>query len=335
MTAKSFYRIFLLLLCFSFFYSCKNDKQKYENLPEELAALNRKIDKSPKDDKLYYQRANYYYFNRMIEDAQEDALQTIKLKPEKVEYYILLSDIYFAKRETDLTEETLEKAIAVDPANNEARLKLAELYLHTRMLEECERVIDEAVTLQPHNPKAHIIKAFSLKSRGDTLGYLRMLLLTVDQDPTEVKAFLELGYYYQQKLDPIAISYYQNALLVDPDNVQINYNLALLYQDLEEIEKAEEYYHIILQIDPNHKSALNNLGYIRLVFEDKYQDAVNYFSKAIEKDPQFINAIANRGIAYEYLEEYELARQDFKHCLELYPLHEPAINGLNRLDKIQ
>lgn len=336
MTSKSFYRILLLFFCLSFFYSCnQNDKQKYKDLPKELATLNRKIDKSPNNDQLYANRANYYYYRRMMDEAQADALQAINLKPGKVEHYILLSDIYFAKRETDLTEEILEKAISIDPKNNEARLKLAELYYHVRMLEECERVIDEAVALQPHNPKAHLIKAFSLKSRKDTVGYLRMLQLTVDQDPREVKAFLELGYHYQQELNPIAIEYYQNALLVEPHNIEVNYNLAKLYQDLGQYEEAKEIYHIILQLDPHNVSAMNNIGYIKLVHEDQYQDAVTYFTKVIEEDPQFILAIANRGIAYEYLEEYDLARQDFKRCLELQPQYEPAINGLNRLDKLQ
>lgn len=334
MKSKSFYSFFLLCICLSFFSSCKNnDKQKYKDLPKELATLNLKIDKSPNDDQLYADRAEYYYYRRMMDEAQADALQAIKLKPEKVDHYILLSDIYFAKLETDKTEEILETAISIDPTNNEARLKLSELYLHIRMLEECERVVDEAVALQPHNPKAHLIKAFSLKMRNDTIGYLRMLQLTIDQDPREVKAFLELGYHYQQKLNPLAIEYYRNALLVEPHNIEINYNLAMLYQDLGQYEEAEEIYHIILQLDPHHESAMNNLGYIKLVYQDLYQDAVTYFTKAIEEDPQFILAIANRGIAYEYLEEDELAKEDFKRCLEIQPQYEPAINGLNRLDK--
>ncbi|MBQ3770056.1 MAG: tetratricopeptide repeat protein, partial [Prevotella sp.] len=83
-----------------------------------------------------------------------------------------------------------------------------------------------------------LIKAFMLKEQQDTVGYLRMLQLVIDQDPKEVKAYLELGYFYQQKMDPLAISYYENALNADPNNVEIHYNIGKMYQDLGRIEEA-------------------------------------------------------------------------------------------------
>ncbi|MEG2070083.1 MAG: tetratricopeptide repeat protein [Bacteroidales bacterium] len=321
----------ILLLSFS---ACKNNDKKYEGLGQELVKLCKEIDKNPKDAELYYQRATYYYEKGFIEKAMEDISTCIKLNDTKSKYYILLSDVYFAQKETDLTEEMLQKAIEKDPKNNEARLKLAELYFHLRMFKECNTILDEAIKNQTHNPKAHLIRAFCLKEQQDTVGALRMLQLVIDQDPTQVRAFLELGYYYQNKLDPIAISYYQNALNIDPNNVEINYNLAKLYQDLGEIEKAIEQYKILLAINPNNIAALNNLGYIYLVDKDQYEEAISIFTKAIEKDSLFVNAICNRGVAFENLKQYENARQDYLYANSIDETFEPAILGLNRLDKI-
>ncbi len=334
MRKRSFWIISFFIIIFAF-GSCKNDSGKYQGLPQELVELSRQIDRNPKNDRLYYDRASYYYKRSKIEEAMADILTAIKLDPEKSIYYILLSDIYFAQRETDLTEETLQKVIAMDPDNNEARLKLGELYFHLKMKDESMQVLDEAVQRQPHNPKAHLMRAFLMKELQDTTGYLRMLQLTIDQDPKEVKAFLELGYFYQQTLNPLAIQYYSNALQADPNNVEINYNLGKLFQDLGDIERATEQYQILLQISPRNKLALNNLGYIKLVHEDQYNEAVQYFNQAIDEDPVFINAIANRGIAYTYLGEYELAQQDFQHALSIDPNFEPAISGLNHLDKMR
>ncbi|MDL2308469.1 tetratricopeptide repeat protein [Bacteroidales bacterium OttesenSCG-928-B11] len=299
-----------------------------------MAELNKRIEKNPKDDEALYQRAIYFYYQGKMVEAQEDILQAIKLNPLSSTYQVLLSDVYFSQKETDRTEEALQKAIVLDPDNNEARLKLAELYFHLRMYEECDVIIKEAVEKQPHNPKAHLIRAFSLKERGDTTGYLRMLQLTVDQDPKEVKAFLELGYFYQQKLDPIAINYYNNALMVDPNNVEINYNLAVLYTDLGSYEKAIDHYNIILQINPNHKFALNNLGYVMLEYEEKYDDAVAYFTKVLELDSLFSPAICNRGLAFMQLQQYDNARQDFLYCRSIDPQNEIAVEGLNDLDQM-
>lgn len=328
---KSF--VILILAALTCLCGCHSDK-KYDGMPEELAKLCKAIDKHPKKAELYFQRADYYYYHQDIEKGITDMQTAIKLEPDSSKYYVKLSDLYFAQRETDLAEEMLQKAIQKEPENNEARLKLAELFFHLRMLDQCNTTLEEAIAKQKHNPKAYLIKAFMLKEQQDTTGYLRMLQLVIDQDPKEVKAYLELGLHYQRQNDPIAASYYQNALSVDPNNVEIHYNLGKLYQDLGKFEEAEQEYKTAIQIDPKHVPSLNNLGYMYLDEPfNKYEDAAKLFTKAINANPKFVYSVCNRGVAYEYLGQYDKARKDYEQALKLETNFEPAILGLNRLDK--
>lgn len=315
--------------------SCKDNKNKYKDLPKPLAELCLQIDKDPENGELYYKRAQYYYQNGFMDKGFDDATTAVKLDPKNAKFQILLSDFYFAKRETDLAEETLQKAIQIDPKNNDARLKLAELYFHLGMSTECNATLDEALKLKSFNPTAHLIRAFLLKESNDTIGMLRMLQLVIDQNPKEKKAYLELGYFYQQRKNPLAAQYYQNALQIDPKDKEINYNLAKFYQDMEELDAAIQQYNTLLTIDPRNIHAFNNIGYINLVYFDKYDDAIAYFTKAIDIDSTFVNAICNRGIAFKLKKEYENARQDFMYCKQIDPNFEPAIIELNKLDKIK
>ncbi len=312
--------------------SCNSNKNKYDKLPKVLAELSQKIDKDPENGALYYQRALYYYQQGFMDKGFEDVSQAVKLDSENAQYLVLLSDFYFGEKETDLVEETLQKAIQLDPANNEARMKLAELYYHLAMLKECNETLDAAIEVQPHNPKAHLIRAFCLKETGDTTQMLRILQLCIDQDPTEKKAFLELGYYYQQQNNPLAIQYYQNALAIDATDLEINYNLAKLYQDLEMTEQAKAQYNKLLQLKPDSYPALNGLGYLALVYEDKADEAVSYFTRAIALDSLFPVAVCNRGLAFETMGMYDEARQDFQYCRKIDPNYSAAIEGLNRID---
>jgi len=328
-----------LVCCFS----CKS--KQYDNLPTPLAELYRKIDKSPKNSDLYQQRAEYYYRNSQTDKALADILHAIKLNDKKSVYYITLADVYLAKQETDLVEEMLKKAITMDQ-NNEAYLKLAELYLFQYMYSECEETLDQAIRLQNHNPKAFLTKAVLLKETRDTVGFLRMMQLVIDQDPKEVIAYAALAEFFQGELNPIAISYYKNALEVTPNDKILNYNLGKLYQDLGalkvesgkpfkeivEFELAKEQYQNLIAIDPNSYPAYNNLGYIALVYEDNYEEAVKYFSKAVELDPFYDQAWCNRGIAYYYLGEWQKARADYLQARKINPYNENAITELNRLD---
>jgi len=321
-----FLSIFIALICC---FSCKS--KQYDNLPTPLAELYRKIDKSPKNSDLYQQRAEYYYRNNQIDKALADILHAIKLNDKKSAYYVTLADIYLAKHETDLVEEMLKKAIAIDQ-HNEAYLKLAELYLYQYMYRECDEILEQAIRLQNHNPKAFLTKAVLLRETGDTIGFLRIMQLVIDQDPKEVIAYTALAEFFQEELDPIAISYYKNALDITPNDKILNYNLGKLYQDLGDLELAKAQYEHLIAIDPNSYPAYNNLGYIALVYEDEYADAVRYFSKAIALDSLYDQAWCNRGIAYYYLEEYQKARADYLQARKINPYNQNAITELNRLD---
>jgi len=283
---------------------------------------------------LYQQRAEYYYRNKQIDKALADILYAIRINDKNSSYYITLADIYLAQSETDLVEEMLRKAISIDNSN-EAFLKLAELYLYQYMYDECSETLEKAIRLQNHNPKAFLTKAILLKEKGDITGYIRMMQLVIDQDPKEVIAYQSLAEHFQENLNPLAISYYKNALEIKPNDKILNYNLGMLYQDLGELELAKEQYHNLIAIDPNSYPAYNNLGYIALVFEDNYEEAVRCFSKAVEFNPQYDQAWCNRGIAYFYLQEWQKARADFLQSLKINPNNEGAINELDRLDKMK
>jgi tetratricopeptide (TPR) repeat protein len=324
-----FISVLIAILCC---FSCKS--KKYDHLPAPLAELCRQIDKNSKNGDLHQQRAEYYYRNNKIDDALVDILQAIKLNNTKSTYYVTLADVYLAKSETDLVEEMLQKAIDIDNYN-EAYLKLAELYLYQYMYDECNETIEKAIRLQNHNPKAFLTKAIMLKEIGDTTGWLRMMQLVIDQDPTEVIAYSDLASYFHEKLDPLAISYYKNALEIKPNDKITNYNLGMLYQELGELELAKEQYQNLIAIDPRSYPAYNNLGYIALIYEDNYAEAVRFFSKSIEIDSLYDQAWCNRGIAYEYLEDWQKARTDFLQCRAINPNNENAINELNRLDAMK
>ena len=324
-----FISILIALMCC---FSCHSNK--YENLPAPLAELCKNIDKNPKNSDLYQQRAEYYYRNNNIEEALTDILHAIKLNDKKSTYYVTLADIYLAKSETDLVEEMLKKAIAIDNYN-EAYLKLAELYLYQFMYKECDETLEKAIRLQNHNPKAFLTKAILLKEKGDTIGYIRMMQLVIDQNPKEVLAYQSLAEHFQDKHNPLAINYYKNALEIKPNDKILNYNLGMLYQDLGELELAKEQYRNLIAIDSNSYPAYNNLGYIALNFEDKYEEAVRYFTKTIELDSLYDQGWCNRGVAYYYLKEWKKARADFLQCKKINPHNENAIRELNRLDAMK
>ena len=62
-------------------------------------------------------------------------------------------------------------------------------------------------------------------------------------------------------------------------------------------------------------------------FSGKYEEAIEYYSKAIALNPQFANAYNNRGNAKYSLGENEEAIKDYNQAIELNPQHASAYNN--------
>ena len=318
--------------------NCHRSQEKtnpYAHLPQALQELYRQVEKNPDEAKLYLQLSDYYLSHSQLDSALNHVLIAIRLDSTQSEYYLLLSDVYFAQQRIDETEEILEKVIGMDPESKDAYLKLAELHFLHKRYKEAHENISAVLKLDVYNPKAYFIRGWIYKEEGDTMAAIRSYLTAVEQNPDYFEAYEELGIVYHAKKDPLAVNYYTNALNLQADNTQIMYNIAMFYQEKGDNDKALNYYHMILQIDGEHPHALHNIGWIYLVRKDKYEEAVAFFTRAIEADSTYIEAIYNRGLAFESMQRYDYARQDYAFTLKFFENNMPAIEGLNRMDKAQ
>jgi tetratricopeptide (TPR) repeat protein len=330
---------YLLPVCFivGLLFACsnKNQDKQYASMPDELVKIYKAIEKDPNNASLYMDLSIYYIQMKQLDSALNNALTAIRLDSANSDIYVAVSDVYFAMGHIDNTEEMLEKAIALNGKNNEAYLKLGELYFLLRDYKQSEATLMKAIEEETHNPRAYHILAWNYREKGDTLLAIRHYLTAVEQDPDYFDTYVELGVLYHNRHNPLAIDYYNNALNINPNDIQVLYNLAMFYQETKNYEKALEKYRMILQIDAHHKYALHNMGWIYLTEEDKFEEAIVFFSKAIEQDTNYVEAIYNRGLSFEYLQKYDNARQDYMYALQLLTNYSLAIEGLNRLDKLQ
>lgn len=111
---------------------------------------------------------------------------------------------------------------------------------------------------------------------------------------------------------PEALALYDKLLADQPSLYQINLNIASVYREMGDLDKALEYYAIVLEYEPQHSGALVSTGDI-LVTQGKLEEAVGYFEKAIGQtaDPVIPFNVAeiyfNEGKATEAIEFYKKA----------------------------
>ncbi|MFH1321800.1 MAG: tetratricopeptide repeat protein [Bacteroidota bacterium] len=97
------------------------------------------------------------------------------------------------------------------------------------------------------------------------------------------------------------------------------------------IKEAIKHFKEGLKIYPGNYIVVNNLGTIYFNFLEDYKTAASYYKKAIELNPDYIEAYYSLGFSYEKLGDQENAILFFNKTLELDDMYFPAYIRLTRL----
>lgn len=124
---------------------------------------------------------------------------------------------------------------------------------------------------------------------------------------------------------------YNNALKVDEDNIRANFGLGLTYLERGDTGKADNIFERLVKLDASfdreHKHLFNEFG-ISLRKNNMLDQAIDYYSRAIELSPRDENLIYNVGRAYLEKKDYAKSAESFLKALEVDPVHETSMKAL-------
>jgi len=154
-------------------------------------------------------------------------------------------------------------------------------------------------------------------------------------DSNHVASLINLGLIEQGKgkLDE-ATQFYKYAFSLDQNNISLLYLLARITQELNQLDEAIIYWQKLVELKPD--SALEFYGNIgnSLVQKGRFDEALNYFRRALEISPQSFQAhqaIGNLLIRQDKLLE---AKSEFAKALEINPNYQVAKVWLTLVDKL-
>ncbi len=99
------------------------------------------------------------------------------------------------------------------------------------------------------------------------------------------------------------------------------------YKRLEKYEDAIDAYTKAIELNPEYSNAYNNRGLAHKK-RGKFTEAITDYSKAILIDPKYATAYNNRGVAYRILKKYAEAIADYEKAIELNPKYDIAYSNL-------
>ena len=326
-------RVFLALACMLLLVSCtetgNNNRQSNENQQNE--ASNEVSSADTLDINGYINRARWYLANQKVGNAIRYINSALSIDGKNVDALLVLADIYYALGDQDNILLTLNKATEIAPMDARPIIKLAELSFLQGNNKMANAYLDKALELKSINPQAYYMRGVICMSNNDTVQALKQFMKARNQDDSFIDPVLQIANIYAAQRNPMAMDFYALALQMEPDNLGTLYDLAMYMQDNGNPEKALEIYDTLNVRMPGNYQVLFNKGYVNLVYLFEYDKAIENFDKALEINPKSIDALLNKGVAYEQKGDFKQAKSIYLRILKYNPNYQLAIDALHRI----
>lgn len=147
---------------------------------------------------------------------------------------------------------------------------------------------------------------------------LAFFLLAPNAFSENAKTYISKGKEWAKMGDyKKAIKEYNEALVLEPDNVEAHLFLGLAYADSGNLDRAVTHAQRASQIQPSYTS-FYNLGLVHAARDDA-PAALQAFEEALRFNPKSFIAEYQKGLAHNEMRDYEKASVAFQRSLELNP----------------
>jgi len=290
-------------------------------------AFNALSAKEPANGKYYYysgenQLASYFIdptnipFEAIAKKAVERYNKGIAANPNEPLNYVGLGKVALIQNNKTLADENFTKAQTFLPAKKvkSALTKPEQATLLVRLAEAYVQVgskdsglvfslFRRAEVLDPKNPELYLIRGdywFNTLNNGSRAAenYKR----SQDFSPNSTRARLRLGQLYTRiKSYQDALSYYQDALTIDPSFAPAYLEMGFLYAKMNKQQESKDNFKKYLDLSSSNIAAKRRYANMLIQTED-YKGAIEQIHKIMATDSTSFNDL-NRALAYSYFEE--------------------------------
>jgi Flp pilus assembly protein TadD len=301
---------------------------------DRLSILNQRAQSEPSNPDVFNELAMFHLKNDQFSEALRNINKSLELAPRNTVYLVTLSDIYLMMGDAERAQLTLYKALDLEPNNAKVYVHIARLQVFMEDYQRAFENIRKALEIDHNLSEAYFWRGVALLENGDTTRAISEWQLAVAYDQESFGGYFQLGMLMAGRGDRFAADYLEHASRLAPPDIEILYDIGYAFQQIERFNQAIQTYERMLEFHPCPAIAFYNIGYINLVEFEEYAAATAYFSRALECDPDYADALYNRGLARELLSDFEGAESDYRATLTKAVNHPGAIKGLNRLDEI-
>ena len=268
-------------------------------------------------------------------DAIDIYVDAIEKAPGFIPLYCILGDIYRNVGQFDNAITEYKMAIWLDCLNISAYRNLCTAYEEIGDFDSAVDTYKRLIQIMPNIPEYHSNLANILYVKGDHEGAISHFQTAITLNPSKQWTSIinqTLGFVFQESKSDLnaAISSYQSAYLLTPDDIDIYVNLGSAFYDKEDYNNALTVYRNALDLQPENAKIHCNLGFLYWGKGD-LDEAIKEYELAILYDPNYDIAYNNLGVIYlDDLGRVKKATELFKKSVECNPNYALAHFNLAR-----
>ena len=281
-------------------------------------------------------KGNIQLSNGRINEAEVLFNDALNSDPSFAPALQALSKLSLHKGDLKKANEYSIKAVQADEGFREWSTKIAKITEHIQngnrnvqqgLFEDAINEYDKIISVHPYFPDAEFYKGLTRFRQKDIESAAKHFRNALDIYPDHIKArkgldnvtkqFLNAGNkYYKQGDLGRATSYYEKALVFDPNFHLAYFQLGVLQKKQGKSKLAISSLKKVIEIKPDHDKTWFTLG-TAYESDGEFDKAIDNYKKAIEINPGYSKAYGNLGKLYTENQNYKEAEDILKTSIQI------------------
>ncbi|HPG39123.1 MAG TPA: tetratricopeptide repeat protein [bacterium] len=300
--------------------------EKNQSWDEAINYFSSLLQKNPDNLANQLLLGNFYFEKGDTTGAITVFQNAIKSFPLRENSYLALASLLQMKKDTLAIEQLYTEALQKNSMFSTVRQGLKNLYLQRQ---EWKKAVDLYLPLQDNDStyvSSRIEIANILMAQGDSLEAIDYFKPLMDTQSDDWRVPITLGrYYFLTGQHPLAAECFDKTLELRQDLTHLWILRGINYIQMDSLDLALDNFKTSLQDFPDDPGLNYYAGSI-LSRQRKFAQAIEYFEKSSEKEPDNIQSILALAGAFDELKEFDKSEPLYLKILSLSP-ESPVINN--------
>lgn len=215
--------------------------------------------------------------------------QILAVDPKNPEANIELADEQVLRKNWRNARDYYNRALAGDRTNTEALFGYGKMCYYIEKDDEAKKAFNRLLALDPENPQANAYLAKYAAEATDYREALSRISRSIAADSENPDYYFDKGTYLRYLGDyKGAEESWKKAVALEPDYFLGYAYLAGLYDEMDKLDLALEYYRKVVEKNPKYYYTYESLGMLAW-HEGNWEEAQNAFEQALANNPDSIS----------------------------------------------